>query len=174
MNLQKEEKKFWQRHFRIKKLEDIPKRWNIISRIDSEEDDDFFYFLSLRVASLSEIHLKQTLVTDEGIKHISKFKDLEILYIRNHDKITKKSIPYFNKMMSLQSLNITKTSITLTDLSEILDNKNLKEVFLDSEDNEEYILEKAFLLKKRMPNCNIYLDTSFTSEIHGRRIKPIF
>jgi hypothetical protein len=176
MNLQKEEKKFWQKHFRIKKLEDIPKRWNIIRRIDSEEEDDFFYFLSLRVASLSEIHLKQTLVTDQGIKHISKFKDLEILYIRNHDKITKKSIPYFNKMMSLQSLNITKTNITLTDLSEILDNKNLKEVFLDSndDDTDENILENGYLLKQRMPNCNIYLDCSSVIDTFNNLEKPIF
>jgi hypothetical protein len=33
---------------------------------------------------------------------------------------------------------------------------------LDSEDDEENILEKAFILKERMPNCDIYLDTSDT------------
>ncbi len=174
MNLLKEEKKFWQRHFRIEKLEDIPKEWGIFKRIDSEEDDEFFYFLSLRVASISEIHLKQTLVTDEGIKHISKFKALEILYLRNHDKITKLSIPYFNEMKSLQSLNITETKITLSHLYEHLNNQSLKEVFLDSEDNEENIEEKAFLLKERMPNCNVYLDTSFKTDVFGNPIKPVF
>ena len=61
MKLTKEEKKFWQRYFHLQKLEDIPKEWSTLKRIDSEEDDDFFYFLSLRVASISEIHLKQTL-----------------------------------------------------------------------------------------------------------------
>jgi len=174
MKLSKEEKKFWQRHFRIEKLEDIPKEWGTFKRIDSEEDDDFFYFLSLRVTSILEIHLKETLVTDAGIKHISKFKDLETLYVRNHDKITKESIVYFNEMKSLKSLNLTKTKITLTDICELLNNQSLKEVFLDSEDKDENILEKAFELKERMPNCNVYLDTSFNTDVFGNPIKPIF
>ncbi len=174
MNLPKEEKKFWQRYFRIEKLEDIPKEWSTLKRIDSEEDDDFFYFLSLRVTSILEIHLKETLVTDEGVKHISKFKNLENLYLRNHNKITKESIPYFNKMESLLSLNITKTKITLTNLGETLNNQNLKEIFLSSEESEENIEEKAFILKERLPNCNIYLDTSFITDVFGRPEKPIF
>jgi hypothetical protein len=174
MSLSKEEKKFWQLHFRIEKLEDIPKEWSILKKIDSEEDDDFFYFLTLRVASILEIHLKQTLVTDEGIKHISKFRDLEILFLRNHDKITKESIPYFNQMESLESLNITKTKITLADLSEHLNNQTLKEVFLSSQENEQNILENAYILKERMPNCNMYLDTCFTTDAFGNPEKPIF
>ncbi|MEH6765322.1 MAG: hypothetical protein V7655_12535 [Aequorivita antarctica] len=174
MSLSKEEKKFWQRHFRIDKLEDIPKEWNTFKRIDSEEDDEFFYFLSLRVTSILEIHLKETLVTDEGVKHISKFKDLNILYLRNHSKITNKSIPYFNEMKSLESLNITKTKITLTDLCENLNNQSLKEVFLSSENEEENIEEKAFILKEHLPNCNIYLDTCFTTDVFGNPEKPIF
>lgn len=174
MNLIKEEKKFWKRHFRIEKLEDIPKEWSTLKRIDSEEDDKFFYFLSLRVTSILEIHLKETLVTDDGIKHISKFKDLEILYLRNHNKITKESIPYFNEIKSLQSLNITKTKITLTDLCKSLNNQSLKEVFISSEGSEENIEEKAFVLKERMPNCDVYLDTSFKTDVFGNPEKPIF
>jgi hypothetical protein len=174
MNLPKEEKKFWQRHFRIKKLEDIPKEWGTFKRIDSEEDDDFFYFLSLRVTSILEIHLKETLVTDEGVKHISKFKDLNILYLRNHNKITDKSIPYFNEMECLESLNITKTKITLTDLCENLNNQHLKEVFLSSEEDEKDIEEKGYILKERMPNCNIYLDTCFKEISIGNINDPIF
>ena len=174
MKLPKEEEKFWQRYFRIDKLEDIPKQWGTLKRIDSEEDDDFFYFLSLRVTSILEIHLKETLVTDEGVNHISKFKDLEILYLRNHNKITKESIPYFNQMESLESLNITKTEITLSHLCENLNNQSLKEVFISSEENEENILEKAFILKELMPNCDIYLDTCFTTDAFGNPEKPIF
>lgn len=174
MKFSKEEKKFWQRHFRIEKLEDIPKEWGTLKRIDSEEDDEFFYFLSLRVTSILEIHLKETLITDEAIKQISKFKGLEILSLRNHDKITKASIPYFNKMESLISLNITKTKITLTDLCEGLNNQSLNEVFLSSEEDEKDIEEKALILKERMPNCDIYLDTCFTTDVFGNPEKPIF
>lgn len=174
MNLSKEEKKFWQRHFRIEKLEDIPKEWGTLKRIDSEVDDEFFYFLSLRVSSILQIHLKETLITDEAIKHISSFKGLEILFLRNHNKITKASIPYFNKMESLVSLNITKTKITLSDLCEGLNNQSLKEVFLSSEENEKDIDQKAPVLKERMPNCDIYLDTCFTTDVFGNPEKPLF
>lgn len=174
MNFSKEEKKFWQHHFRIEKIDDIPKEWGTLKRIDSKEDDDFFYFLSLRVASILEIHLNATLITDETIKYISNLKNLEILYLRNHDKITKNSIPYFNKMDFLISLNITKTSITLTDLCEGLNNQSLKEVFISSEEEETNIEEKAFILKERMPYCDIYLDCCFTTDVFGNTEKPIF
>ncbi|MGW8124031.1 hypothetical protein ACV07N_15335 [Roseivirga echinicomitans] len=174
MNLLKEENKFWQRHFRIEKLEDIPQAWTGYKSIDSDNDDEFFYFFTLRVSSILEIHLKETLVTDEGIKHISKLKDLETLYLRNHSKITKSSIPFFNEMRSLQSLNITKTEITLSDLSACLNNQSLKEVFLDSDNDEESILEMGLILKERMPACSIYLNTSFTTDVFDHPIAPIF
>ncbi|KYG75373.1 hypothetical protein [Roseivirga echinicomitans] len=174
MNLLKEEKKFWQRHFRIEKLEDIPQKWSGYKSIDSDNDDEFLYFFTLRVSSILEIHLKDTLVTDEGVKHIAKLKDLEILYLRNHSKITKASIPFFNEMTSLQSLNITKTEISLSDICDSLDNQSLKEVFLDSEDDEESILEKVIILKERMPDCSFYLNTSFTTDVFENPIAPIF
>ena len=77
-------------------------------------------------------------------------------------------------MNSLESLNITLTKIRLTDLYDLLDNQSLKEVFLSSEENEENLLEKAFALKERMPNCNIYLDTCFTTDDFGNPEKSIF
>jgi len=173
MNLLKEEKKFWKRHFRIEKLDAIPPVWSGYKSIDSENDDDFFYFFTLRVSSISEIYLKDTLVTDEGVKHISKLKNLESLCLRSHSKITKASIPFFNEMASLQSLNITKTEITLANLCDDLNNQSLKEVFLDSEDDEEGILEKAIILKERMPDCNFYLNSSFATDVFGNPVKPI-
>lgn len=170
----KEEKKFWQRHFRIEKLDDIPDKWGTLKRTDTDVDDDFFYFLSLRVTSILEIHLKATRITDDAIKYISNFKDLETLYLRGHDKITKDSIPYFNKMESLVRLNITKTKITLTDLCEAINNQSLREVFVSSEANENKIVEKAFILKERMPECDIYLDASAKTDVFGNPEKPIF
>lgn len=178
MNLQKDEKKFWQRYFRIEKLENIPKEWPTIGGygFGDEAFDDYFYYISLRVSNVYEIYLKDSLVTDEGVKHMTNFTSLKKLYLRKHAAITQKSIPYFNQMASLQSLNITKTTITLTHLSENLNNQQLTEVFLDSneEDTEESILEKGFLLKECMPNCAIYLDTSYITDSFGNAATPIF
>jgi hypothetical protein len=127
MNLLKEEKKFWQRHFRIENLEDIPKEWPQIGGYGFGDDqtDDYFYFISLRVPVVHEIILKESYVTNEGVIHMTVFKELRLLYLRKHNEITKESIPFFNQMKSLKSLNITKTKISLTDLCESLDNQNL-------------------------------------------------
>lgn len=174
MKLSKEEKKFWQRHFRIENANNIPPKWAIFKEIDSDCDDEFLYFLSLRVTSITNIHLKESLVTDEGVKYIAGFKDVTTLYLRTHDNITKASIPYFNQMKDLKSLNITKTKITLSDLCENLNHQNLREIFLSSEETEENTTEKGFILKERMPKCSVYLDTSFTTDVFDNPIKPIF
>ncbi|MGV8946364.1 MAG: hypothetical protein ACOH1N_08050 [Lutibacter sp.] len=174
MKFSKKEKQFWQSHFRIEKLENIPKEMTGYTAIDGHEDDEFMFYLSKRVSSIPEIYLKGTLVTDEGVGYISKIQLVKELTLREHSKITKESIPYFNQMQHLESLNITKTKITLTDLCEHLNNQSLKEVFLSSDDIEKNIEEKGFVLKERMPNCDIYLDTSFTTDVFGNPIKPIF
>ncbi len=176
MKLSKEEKKFWQRHFRIDKFENIPTELPGLTSIDTSDDDEYMYFLSKRISIIPEIYLKRTLVTDEGVAHIRKFQRLKELTLRSHPNITKASIPYINQMQDLERLNITRTQITLSHLVESLNNQSLKEVFLDSEENdtEEQILEKGFILKQRMPNCNIYLDASHIEYIPGIPEKPIF
>jgi len=169
MKLSKQEKKFWQTHFHFDAPSQLHENWQQIWSVDNSEDDDYFYFFTLRVTSIVDVYLKASLITDKAVEYMTKFKELKYLVLRQHKNITKASIPYFNQMEKLESLNITKTKITLTDLCEQLNNQSLKEVFLDSEENEENILEKAFALKERMPNCNIYLDTSDTDNE-----KPIF
>ena len=145
-----------------------------LTSIDTTDDDEYLFYLTQRVAVIPEIYLKGTLVTDEGVGHISKIQLVKELTLREHYKITKASIPYFNQMQHLESLNITKTKITLSNLCEHLNNQNLKEVFLSSEHGEKNIEEKGLVLKERMPNCDIYLDTCFTTDVFGNPIKPIF
>ena len=170
----KEEKKFWQRHYGIEKANKIFSNWFAFKSIGGNENDDFFYFFTLRVTSITDLVLNESLISDHGVVHFCNFTALKHLHLRNHKTITKKSIPYFNNMACLESLNITKTKITLTDLSNSLNNQTLKEVFLDSEENESDIDVKAFILKERMPNCNIYLDCNYTTDSFGNIEKPIF
>ena len=177
MKFTKEEKKFWQTHYHFDTPSQLHENWQQIWSVHGDEKDDFFYFFTLRVTSIIEIHLKETLITDKAVEYMTKFKELQNLYLRRHENITKASIPFFNQMNKLESLNITKTKITLTNLSKQLNNQSLKEVFLDSvenEDTKDNILEKAFILKERMPNCDIYLDCSDTVDPFGIKEKPIF
>ena len=73
MKLSKEEKKFWQRNYRIENAQDISTHWRLLKSADSDYDDEFFYFLSLRVLSIEEIYLKDSLITDEAIKYMINF-----------------------------------------------------------------------------------------------------
>jgi hypothetical protein len=172
MKFTKEEKKFWKTHYHIDTPSQLHENWEQIWSVDNSEDDGYFYFFTLRVTSIVDIYLKSSLITDKAVEYMTKFKELQYLVLRQHKNITKASIPFFNQMEKLESLNITKTKITLTDLCEHLNNQSIREVFLDSEENEDTkdnILEKAFILKERMPNCDIYLDTSDSTNE-----KPIF
>ncbi len=173
MKLSKEEKKYWQKHFRIEKLQDIPTTMTAFSSIDGDADDELMFYFAKRV-SISEMYLKCTWVTDNGVSHISKIKQLKELSLIDHRNVTKASIPYINQMAHLEALNILKTEITLSDLCVNLNNQNLKTVFVSSEEGEANIDEKGFLLKERIPKCNIYLDTNFTTDIFGNPEKPIF
>ena len=173
MKLSKEEKKCWQQHFRIEKLQDIPTEMPGFSSIDGDADDELMLYFAKRT-SIPELYLKCTWVTDEGVEHISNIKKLKELSLIDHIDITKKSIPYFNQMEDLEILNITKSEITLSDLCENLNNQNLKTVFISTDDEEIDIDEKAIILKERMPNCNIYLNCSYTTDAFGNIIQPIF
>lgn len=173
MKLSKEEKKCWQKHFRIEKLQEIPTEMTGFSSIDGDADDELMHYFAKRV-SIPEIYLKCTFVTDQGVEHISKINKLRELSLIDHGEITKKSIPYFNQMEDLEILNITKSEITLSDLCENLNNQNLKTVFISSDEEEVNLDEKAIILKERMPNCNIYLNCSYTTDAFGNVIQPIF
>ncbi|MDN3723693.1 hypothetical protein QRD02_04815 [Aequorivita sp. SDUM287046] len=173
MKLSKEEKKCWQRHYRIEKLQDIPTEMSGFSSIDGDADDELMFYFAKRV-SIPEMYLKCTDVTDEGVKHISSIRNLKELTIADHINVTKASIPYFNEMRHLESLNIIHSEITLSDLCESLNNQNLKTLFVSSEENEENIVEKGFILKERMPKCDVYLDTYFVTDGSGNPETPIF
>ena len=160
MKFSKEEKKFWQTFYHFDKPSQLPENWLQIRSANGNENDEFFYFFTLRFTSITDVYLKESQISDEAVKLMAKFEHLNNLYLRRHKNITKESIAYFNQMKHLEQLNITKTNITLSDLCEYLNNQSLKEVFLDSEENETNIEEKGFILKERMPNCTIYLDCS--------------
>lgn len=170
----KEEKKFWQRNYRIEKADRIPAEWYIFHSADSDCDDDFFYYFSLRVSSLEDIYLKDSQITDLGVKYMLNFTNLQSLFLRKNRFLTNESVLYFNQMENLQMLNITRTAIILDDLCEYLDNQSLREIFIDSDENEDEISVKANILKSKIPNCRVYLNCSNPTDVFDIPNKPIF
>lgn len=158
MKFSKKEKQFWKRHYHFDKPSQLHENWEQVWSVDSNHDDEFFYFFTLRVTSIIDVYLKNTLITDKAVEYMTLFTNLQSLVIRRHPNITKASIPFINVMKRLEILNVTKTKITLTDLCENLNNPTLKEVELNADENEENIEKKLLILKERMPHCEITLN----------------
>jgi hydrogenase maturation factor HypE len=158
MKLKGKEKHFWRNNFNISNLAAIPLEMSGFKSIDSDVDDQFLFYLTSRVPTIHGIYLKFTNVTNEGVKYISNIHNLVELTLREHNDITKECLPYINKLVELENLDISKTAISLDDLLVFSNLQNLKKLHISSDESKEIILEKVLKLKKTLPNCSIYVD----------------
>lgn len=159
MHLKGKEKHFWRSHFNIGNLADIPAELTGLRGIDDETDDEFLSLLISRISVIYTLYFKFTLITDEGVKHISKVQKLKHLTLREHDTITNVSVPYINKLIDLEFLDVLKTQIHLEDLSGLYDLQKLKELHVSSENTDrEYLLEYVISMKEILPNCILYIN----------------
>lgn len=159
MHLKGKEKHFWRSYFNISSLIEIPLEIDGFKSIDSEVDDQVLFFLTSRIPIIQGLYFKFTQVTDDGVKYISAIQNLKQLTLRDHKNITNKSIPYLNKLVDLEYLDILKTEIHLKDLPGLFNLKKLKELYISSENTEiEYILEHVIKMKEILPNCILYIN----------------
>jgi hypothetical protein len=129
-----------------------------IVSIDSDLDDDYLFNLTSRVPIIGAFDLENTNITDEGIKRISKVKNVEKLELKNSRQITKNCQPYIDTLKELVVLNLMKTSITLDDVMVLKELQNLKELYMSSDKDEDYNLEKIIEMKVILPNCIVYVN----------------
>ena len=165
MKLKGIEKQFWWHFGQIKDSKDIPIEVSGIYGVDDPEyNDDYFAMLTDKVKIMHSIFLKETYITDEGVKHISKLQGIKSLTLMKHPKITKASLPYLNQLVDLEYLDIWDTEILLEDLAALDQLKNLKEVYISSarkiedELDNDHILEHLIVLEDLFPNCVFWVD----------------
>lgn len=159
MHLKGKEKHFWKTTFNISSIANIPLEMIGFKSIDSEIDDQILFILTSRVKTIYRLYFKFTELTDEGVKYISNIKNLEQLTLREHRNITSESIPYLNKLVDLEYLDIVKTQIQLEDLPGLFQLQKLKELYVTSENlDEEYLLGHVFKMKEILPNCILYIN----------------
>ena len=159
MHLKGKEKHFWKSWFNITSRVDIPLEIRGFKAIDDEVEDQDLLYLTSRIRTIHGIYLKFTHVTDEGVKHICTIQNLSELTLREHKNITKKSIPYLNKLVDLEYLDILKTEIQLDDLQGLFQLQKLKELYISSENlDKEYLLEHVITIKEILPNCVLYIN----------------
>lgn len=169
MKLKGIEKQFWWHFGQIKDSKDIPMEVSDICGVDdSEYNDAYFEMLTDKVKTIHFIYLKETAVTDEGLKHISKIKQLKSLTLMKHPKITNAALPSLNKLTDLEYLDIWRTGIILEDLPALNQLKKLKEIHVSSaretqdglfpELNSDQILEYIIELEAVFPSCTFFVD----------------
>lgn len=162
MKLRGAEKQFWWHFGQITDSKNIPKELPGLSSIDSSDGDEYFAMLVAKVSVIHSIYLKETLVTDEGVKLISNIQRLKSLTLMKHENITKNCLPYLNKLADLEYLDIWRTQIRLKDLSVLTNLKKLKELYIspdeEDKDNWDAILEKVIEIEPLFPGCEIYVD----------------
>ncbi|MCI9843370.1 hypothetical protein [Flavobacterium pectinovorum] len=159
MHLKGKEKHFWRNRFNIGSLADIPLETEGFRGIDDDTDDEFLFYITSRIPVINQFYFKFTLITDEGVKYISTVQKLKQLTLRDHKNITNKSIPYFNKLVDLEYLDILKTKIQLEDLPGLSNLQNLKELHVTSENpDREYLLDHVITMKEILPNCILYIN----------------
>ncbi|WP_316814252.1 hypothetical protein [Pedobacter heparinus] len=160
MKLKGQEKHFWWHFRQITNSRDIPTELPGFTSIDSLVDDEFMGMLAARVSIVHEIYLKETLVTDVGVKFISNFKELKSLTLMKHENITKACLPYLNTLTDLEYLDVWRTKIRLEDLSALTNLKQLKELYVSAGDeidepDQDVVLEKIIKAEETLPHCKI-------------------
>ncbi|MGM9476469.1 hypothetical protein ACS5PU_08560 [Pedobacter sp. GSP4] len=160
MKLKGAEKHFWWHFRQITDSKNIPVELPGFTSIDSEVDDEFIAMLVAKVSIIPSIYLKETQITDEGVKLISNVKQLKDLTLMKHENITKECLPYLNKLTDLEYLDVWRTKIRLEDLGALTDLKNLKELYVsatddDDESDRDAILEKIIKAEETLPGCAI-------------------
>ncbi|OWK74462.1 hypothetical protein CBW16_03380 [Flavobacteriaceae bacterium JJC] len=163
------EKQFWWHFKGITNTKQIPDILEGIKWIDTEDDDLHMSFLVDRIPVIHHIFMKETELTDEGVKWIGQIKELKSLTLMKHPKITRKSLPYLNNLTELEYLDLWRTGILLADIRELNRLKNLREITVSPtardgdgaypEMDRDSILEKVIELEGLFPGCIINVDS---------------
>jgi hypothetical protein len=161
MKLKGAEKQFWWHFGHITEAKNIPTGLKGFTSIDSSVDDEYLAMLLAKVSAMGSIYLKETMVTDEGVKLISNVRQLKHLTLMKHENITQACLPYLNKLTDLEYLDIWRTKIRLADIGVLKDLKNLKELHISPhdegiEESRDTILEKIIKEEEVLPNCIIH------------------
>lgn len=158
----KKELYFWKRHFGImnNNLDSIPTEVDRLNlRIqDTEVDDQWLRYIAAKIKIVNRIDLDDTLITDEGIKHLSKLESVKELRLKGCHYITNESLDYLNKLTGLEVLHLAGTQIKLNAIEELISLQNLKKLFLSTSDSEEIITAKVQALKRLFPQCEIIVN----------------
>ena len=110
-------------------------------------------YLAVSISSADNMD-DSPLITDHGLMHVSRLKNLESLVLFNTD-VTDKGIAYLTNLKKLQYLKISSTRITDASIPDLEKLRSLKQFWISGTDNSTSGVEQ---LKHALQNCQIITD----------------
>ncbi|MFB9240607.1 hypothetical protein IV454_25580 [Massilia antarctica] len=106
------------------------------------------------VASIEDLNLQWTEISDQGLRCLAKLPRLASLRLKENDQLTNECVEHLTKLDNLVDLQIHGTSIDQQGLKQLGCMKNLKRLCIDSDNCGESI-ETVKALSLQIPDCAI-------------------
>jgi hypothetical protein len=106
------------------------------------------------VATLENLNLQDTKVSNDALVHLARLPRLKHLRLKENSQLTNECVPHLMRLESLIDLQIHETAIDQQGLSHLEGMKNLKDLCVDGwNDNDTF--DSLLALSARMPECTI-------------------
>lgn len=116
-------------------------------------DDIGLEYIS-RVATLENLDLQNTKITNDGLAHLARLPRLRCLRLKENSQLTNQCVPHLRRVESLMDLGIHETSIDQHGLQLLEGMGNLRDICVDVW-NDNYTFDGLLALSARMPDCTI-------------------
>lgn len=111
-----------------------------------------------RVATLENLDLQQTCISNEGLRALAQLPRLQHLRLKENAQLTNGCIPHLLELRQLIDLQIHETSIDQQGLARLIPLGNLRDICLAVSDGN-YSFEGLLDISARMPQCAILAKT---------------
>ncbi len=131
--------------------------------------DSLITFISKASTQITWLDLGGTVITDEGLKTLGKFKNLTRLHLHNTD-VTDEGLSHLTDLPNLEHLNLYGTSVTDEGIQQLEELPNLRKLFVWQ---TRITQEGAGELEKALPGLEINLGLSDTTGVAASEVdKP--
>lgn len=159
LKLERREREFWYKYFQAPEdLADLPTHVNWVKLSFTDVDDEGLQFLVGRIKAINMLDLKDTNITAEGIRHLTKLESVRELRLKECRELDDSCMPYICQLTSLILLQINCTGITEEGLRHIGALKNLQTLFLSLDTERENVRATLYEIKRQLPSCDIVVN----------------
>lgn len=140
--------------------------------LPEEMTDEAMKHLATGLPKLTRIHVPESKLTDEGLKCLASFANLERAWIRGH-QFSDEALVAFANLKKLETLDIQSERITGSGFKHLFQVYGLRELTVCSEMSQQPLRE----LRNRLPNASIHpmeseLETRLNLKCSGTRFGP--